>query len=58
MLYLQPRDTPSKHHYRIHCRTWTQALGEFYSQWRDETGAIPWVIVADGHTITEEDLRT
>jgi hypothetical protein len=43
---------------RITCRTWTQALGEFYSQWRAEDGSIPWVIVSDGHTITEEDLRT
>jgi hypothetical protein len=42
---------------RITCTSIAQAIKEFYRQWRDSDGAIPWVIVSDGRVITEEDLR-
>jgi hypothetical protein len=43
---------------RITCTSIAKAITEFYYQWRDSDGAIPWVIVSDGQVITEEDLRT
>ena len=28
----------------IHCRDYQQALSDFYRQWRDPDGSIPWTI--------------
>lgn len=28
----------------ICCQSWSQATAEFYMQWRDEDGSIPWTI--------------
>jgi hypothetical protein len=53
--YLQQIDNPS---YRIGCRSLSEAISEFYCQWRAADGSIPWVIISDGSIITEADLRT
>jgi hypothetical protein len=55
MHYLESIDNP---HHRINCQSFYDALMTFYSQWRAYGGSIPWVIVSEGQTITEEDLQT
>lgn len=41
---------------RINCRTFTEALREFYRQYRDIDGSIPWIIVDGPNEYTETDL--
>lgn len=43
MFYLQHK----RENRRITCQTYEQAVREFFYQWRDPDGSIPWIIEQD-----------